>query len=371
MKKLFVLILIFTFQAQAQQIKAMVRVLEAPIFEEPDELSKIVQYARKGDMIYLHPSTNKETRYDNLRPEPISDKEILKRTKQTYQDEYPDPLFKDNFYYYDHSDLYYMTLTDRSRPGFILKKHVAVQYEDIRELGEEKMIHDPTDYRISEPLPEGYPLERVTGYKGMFTFGMGTSTRSSYDYPTAKINDESDGVMELGVVWSTLVRLTKLNRLYFGWTGVFNSNTKKIDFGRDSQAEEKYMQIGAGPYLSYDVWRNMKKTVTAYISFTYNFINKVDIDQTFTIVRPGGNTSITESAEFSGANFTARTGLYYKVRNLIGPKVDVAFGANFNIEPPTKMSGAVDNANGLWSGSDFTTKLLVDTTLFIGIQSDY
>ena len=57
----------------------------------------------------------------------ISDKEILKRSKQTYQEEYPDPLFKDHFYYYDHSDLYFMTLTDRSRPGYILKKHVAVQ----------------------------------------------------------------------------------------------------------------------------------------------------------------------------------------------------------------------------------------------------
>lgn len=362
MKKLFVLILIFTFQAQAQQIKAMVRVLEAPIFEEPDELSKIVQYARKGDMIYLHPSTNKETRYDNLRPEPISDKEILKRTKQTYQDEYPDPLFKDNFYYYDHSDLYYMTLTDRSRPGFILKKHVAVQYEDIRELGEEKMIHDPTDYRISEPLPEGYPLERVSGYKGMFSFGMGTSTRSSYDYPTAKINDESNGVMELGVVWSTLVRLTELNRLYFGWTGTYNSNSKTVNFSNGS-ASEDWTQLGAGPYLSYDIWRNMEKTITGYIGFTYNFINSVDIEQTV--------NGTTETASFDGASFTARTGIYYKVRNLLGPKADIAFGVNFNIEPPTKMSGAVDNTNGLWSGSDFTTKLLVDTTLFIGIQSDY
>ena len=35
MKEIFILILLFTFQASAKPIKAMVRVLEAPIFEEP------------------------------------------------------------------------------------------------------------------------------------------------------------------------------------------------------------------------------------------------------------------------------------------------------------------------------------------------
>ena len=77
----------------------------------------------------------------------------------------------------------------------------------------------------------------------MLSFGMGTSTRSSYDYPTAKINDESNGVMEMGVVWSTLVRLTELNRLYFGWTGTMTSNSKTVNFSNGS-ASEDWTQLG-------------------------------------------------------------------------------------------------------------------------------
>jgi hypothetical protein len=198
----------------------------------------------------------------------------------------------------------------------------------------------------------------------MISIGMGGSTRSSYNYPGDKIKDKSEGLLEATVVWSKLVELGDLSRLYFGWLANVNTISKTIIFPT-GRATESWKQIGVGPYISYDVWKDMKATWTGYLSFTYNLVNTVSISQVFT-----GMDS--EQAQFSGTSFTAKTGLYYKKRHALGHNIDVTVGTNFNLEPATRMSGNPDSSSGLWAaGSKFSTKFLIDTTLFIGIQSDY
>ena len=50
---------------------AVIKVLEAPLFEDPDDRSLVIKHLRKGSVIELHPSSNRERKYDKLRPEPF------------------------------------------------------------------------------------------------------------------------------------------------------------------------------------------------------------------------------------------------------------------------------------------------------------
>ena len=41
-------------------VNGIISVLEAPIFGEPNETSKVIQYYRKGDQVYIHPQETEE-----------------------------------------------------------------------------------------------------------------------------------------------------------------------------------------------------------------------------------------------------------------------------------------------------------------------
>ena len=47
---------LFSISLNALALEGTILVLDAPIFAKPDETTKVIQYYRKGDKIYIHPS---------------------------------------------------------------------------------------------------------------------------------------------------------------------------------------------------------------------------------------------------------------------------------------------------------------------------
>ena len=84
---------------------AKVSVLEAPLFQELDHHSKVVQYLRRGEEIEVYPK-------------------------------------KEN-------QLFWKTIDKNGNDSFILGEHIQVYFDDRRELNFQRRI-DNTDYRLEE-----------------------------------------------------------------------------------------------------------------------------------------------------------------------------------------------------------------------------
>ena len=67
---------------EAFALEAVVTVLEAPYFVEPNKDAFIVQYARKGDIIKIHPSVGNTDKYNHLAPEQKKLSNVRKKLKK-------------------------------------------------------------------------------------------------------------------------------------------------------------------------------------------------------------------------------------------------------------------------------------------------
>ena len=212
-----ILLLTFFICSIALSKEAQVIVLEAPLFAVPNKNSKVIQYARKGDIIYIHPSELARDKYEGLLD--TSYEQMLEHDKK-YTKEYKDKLFPEGESYIPNpNSQFYKTIGKSGVDAYILKKHVFLLYKDLRELNQKFVTKDETDYRIDEPLPKGYPLAQESGYRGQFLVGMGTPATSNYPYSEAIRDTGFDYNKELIFVWSKQVKWDLKRRFFFG--GVF------------------------------------------------------------------------------------------------------------------------------------------------------
>jgi hypothetical protein len=363
-----ILIPLFFLTTHAFALEGVIQVLEAPLFEEPDNLSEIVQYVRKGKKIYIHSSAEKVTRHDHLRPDKSSDKDTLTDSFDEYTEEFPDPLFNDESFNYENDEQFLITLTKRKRKAYILKKHVRLIFNDGRELNHKMPRYDVTDYRISEPLPDNYPIAKDSGYKGFFILGAGSNSKPSYENNYYTGGSESGLTSIFQAVWSKKTGIDLNDRLYFGGMLSYANSNKSFILDTGNEIHEYWTQAGVGPYLSFDMWKTPKNVWTSFISVTFNFINKVKIE-----MLTGSDLTRSESRTFEQASFTTHTGLYYKRRHFFSKNLDVMVGFDLTFEPTysLKTNDSIADQNLWTNGNKIEAGLLADVSFFIGVQAAY
>ncbi|MEX1099927.1 MAG: hypothetical protein WEB87_05845, partial [Bacteriovoracaceae bacterium] len=314
--------------------------------------------------IYIHPAEFERSMYDELVPG--GDKERLKR-QENYQETHKDPLFatEGDIYRPDPGSLFYKTLAGSGRDAYVLKEHVFLLYKDLREMEQAVIKEDPTDYRIEEPLPEGFPIARPTGFRGYGAFALGAPQYPSYNY-NSRVNDVGyDFLKEFNFVWSKNVDFDLTRRFFFG--GMINIAASKVEYRlKDRDATESNFKFSIGPLVSNDLWRNDDYRFNAYTSLQLAPLDQLDIEQS-----SDGPNAFRESRSFSSLHFSPRAGASLQKPDLFY-QLDLLLGANINWDLARDYSTSDGSQREKWwSGDSFTRASSFQITYFLGLQSDY
>lgn len=357
---------IFLFSLNSFAKEGVITVLEAPLFKTPDQNSFVIQYVRKGDKVYIHPSEMSRDKYDGLIDETY---ENIVKYDEKHAKMYPDKLFKKgNTYFPEPSGKFYKTISKSGSDAYILKEHVFLLYKDMRELNQDVVKKDPTDYRIEEPLPKGYPLAQDTGYRGQYIFSMGTPSTNSYPYQESLRDTGYDFTKELIIVWNKQVKWDITRRFFFG--GIFYFHSSKVEHTTDNiTATEDIFRVGAGPYLSYDIWRNEKYAINFYGAITFNFYDNMEIKQRFPVGEVLPET-VDDQREYRSTHFSSRIGSQVFIRDFLS-EFDLIIGANINLELPHTYTAQTNPEYDEYWEDSFERGWSVQQSYFIGLQSDY
>lgn len=318
-----------------------VTVLEAPMFQEPDSKSQVVQYARKGEDIYIHPKEFNRDKFSDL----VNSRETLK----------------------DDTD-FYQTLDNLGRNAYVLKEHIFLNYRDDRERDQKVISVDNTDYRPKEELPPNYPLIKLADYRGQLNLGFARSFRQSYPY-SEEINDQGAGIdTEINFNWANHVKWDQEKRLFFGGNILigFHENNYSLE---NFTTTEKAFRMGVGPYLSYDMWRNKKYRLSASIAIPLNFINSKDI----AFRELGTNNKI--KSEYKSINIEPRIGANFQIKDVFH-KADLVLGFNTIFIPPfsyslVKSSSEASSIDRVFRKSSINESFQIIGSFFLGMQTDY
>ena len=362
MVRVFMLFMLLVNAAWAGE--GRISVLEAPMFKRPSIKSKIVQYVQKGEAIYIHPQVLvDEKKYRQLRPE---EGKRLQLEKELANDpDLQDPLFADGIPPYNERSNSILTKDNQGRDAWILRNHVHVWYEDEREFTQLDPNPDPTDYRLKEPLPEGYPLFDHDKVRGWLQFSVGSAFDKNYPYQE-KISSEAYG-QQLEFNTALLWRRPSDNRdrTYVG--GLLTVRTSKSDYTIETRrSTETWTRIGLGVLLTYDPYRFERNQITLYVS---------------PILYPYAQASITQSSgdvddtrNYWSWGGSARFGAQYQ-RLKITPALDFVIGAWAEAEAPMSMRSKNTARVPVWwrnnKGDRFSTGFTYTLAGQIGIQSSY
>lgn len=345
MKKYFGLIIFFSVNLFAAE--GVIKVLEAPLYREENLDSKIVQYVRKGDKIYLYDGALRNQDYVAVDTIFVSEDDI----------KFPDRTNQSDFY---------ATIDKQGQVAFIAKKYVDVLYLDNRELKQTPLKPDPTDYRIAEPLPREYPLYSPIGHRAYLAAGIGPNPKNNYQY-RQRIRNESYGYnQELSAMFSNKIAYDRRERFYFG--GALNFVTIKSNFDLETRtAQEDQLKLGIGPYLSYDPFVSDTFRITFFTSLIFNIINQHSVTQNDPV------TNKSETALFTGSSLTPRFGAFVNIPAL-AEGLDFIAGISLQSEWPRKLiNRAPVEYAGYWNQekNDSIDNALFQTALFMGLQKSY
>ncbi len=356
MVKLLALTILF-LSLNCFALEGTVTVLEAPLFSVPDETSKVIQYLRKGEYLYVHPREVETSVYNDTK---------FDHTSEAIKNKNPDPLFPADFLENDDpSGKFYKTISKSGNEAYILREHVFINFNDKRELEQEINSVDNTDYRISEPLPEDYPLLKQGGYKGMSSLGFGRPTFGAYNYNQNILDSGFDLAKELSFTWSRAELVNQAKRFFFGAKG-------SIYFGRTTylltaqEASQQNFRIAIGPYASYDAYRNKKTALNLSTSFQFIALDRMEI----TIKDSATNES--EIRDFDSAfGIIMNLAGSYQVYDFFD-YFDLVLGTNINILTTRtyKANDSKQDAN-LWGPDQYEQPFNIEINYFLGLQSYY
>ena len=351
MKKNFLLILCLLFSPSLSAGKGIVLVLEAPLLRKPHIKSKVVQRLRKGQKIYIHDKHFFPGPFQSI-PYSAADLEKIKWLETD-----PHPHF-------------YLSMDKVGNDAYIPKEYIKLITGDEREFSQRitPFQPDPTDYRIEEPLPEGYPLNPKHYYRGQFSFLIGPPLKGNYLYPQSILKEDLSTRKGFSFSYTHKISWDHLNRFYFG--GNFHLWTSRalftlFDF---TQTQEARGQLGLGPYLSYDAWRSDDYQLTLQGTLSLNW-NRI-------IVSQNADDGAFEERSFSGFSLTPRLGSFFQKRN-IWPKLDLLLGLELQLHPPSSLKSSTPvEISPLWqeagaSKDVFNIAFGASWTFFFGFQSQY
>lgn len=336
---------------------AVIAVLESPIFSKPSTNSKILQYKRKGDKVYIHQIYFRQDAFED--EEIISQKE-LQESEKNYNKNYPDQYFSNKNH--DMNSKFYKTLTRSGREGYILKDHVFLYFNDKRELSQTSLERDKTDYRIEEPLPKAYPLITPTGYRGKVLFSLSTPTDQPYAY-SENIRDTGFNFnKEANFIWAKQVSYDISRRFFFG--GEFNIMSGQVFYTTSNiEATENQVRIGIGPYLSYDVFRHKRHILNIQGSLVFNFYDSKEVKQNFK------DTNSSSSATYLSRYFTPKIGMSYHLNDAF-VELDLIIGLKAQLHSSRTYKLIQNSDEEIWK-QNFDTQFNLEQSYFLGLQTSY
>lgn len=296
------LLLLLLLPLNSFALDAVVTVLETPLFKKKNIDSPVVQYKRKGDIIKVHPSLSDDFRYDHLKPH-----QQLEPEKFAYAD-----------------DEFIPTYDRLGNIAYILRDHLFIYFEDQREVAQSILQKDPTDYRLQEPLPEGYPVMKKTGYRGQFYFTVSQPHNESYPYP----NDvKGEGyTLPLGATFNLFRRASYdiQDRLYFGLSMSYATHENSFVLTNNNQVAERSHKFGIGPIISYDAYKSQDHRITIMTGVLVNLFHQFNITQT-------DQTNASEMRSYRGYSLTPRLSALYTFMDVF-PKLDVFLGTTLEAD---------------------------------------
>ncbi len=325
-------------------VDAIVIVLEAPLLEAPSLDSNVKQVVRKGDKIYLH------------------DKHFNASKWETTSQASERVLLMDDIY----DEEFYQTLSKDGFPAFVQSKYVKVIYQDDRELTNpvSRFEVDPTDYRLEEPLPEGYPLSEKDKKKAAALFSLGTHSKSSYEFNDAIINEDYANSYGFTLLYMTKVDYDLFDRFYFGTKIGFDNNNVDFGFANGANVKQSLGRYSIGPHISFDIYKSEKTRLTAYtnISVTYHraYLSYEGLNEAY------------EERAFNAWGITPEIGTMWQWVEIL-PSTDLVLGANLIAQPRVEMNPATEAVGSFWNADQdvLVTQAGLRASFTLGIQARY
>lgn len=357
----FLVFILFFYSTYSFAFKATITVLEAPLFAFPDETSKVIQYHRKGELIYIHPH---EEYIDNFKDR------IDDLSKGITADSTNDPLFKDNKAYIPNPESkFYKTISRDGNEAWVLKEHVFINFKDAREFNQTLPSHDQTDYRISEPLNKNYPFEDEIGYKGQSQFALGVPNFRTYPFRENISDTEINFSKEFNFIWSKAVKENEERRFFIGaFGGVHFSSTDYLL--RTQQANQENIRISIGPMVSYDLLRDFKRGLNIYFSIQTSLMDTMKVS-----VKSQSLGEKEDRQYFSVLPLSSVMGLNMQFYKLLST-FDGVIGSNIRLNLPKNYQATnTGSVSSFWNSTEdtdsFYQPLSAEINFFFGLQSYY
>lgn len=327
MKKYFFSLLTLPFLAvtNAQAYDAVVIVLEAPLLREPSLSSTVLQMIRKGDKVYV------PNEYGNLEKMPQ----------------------------------FIPTFDRAGNRAYVPSRYIKVVTGNIGERRQPIAFvgHDPTDYRIEEPIPSTYPFEDRNFLRASAAFMVGNNTTSSYGYNSAFNDQEYRAEMGGRITLTRKISFDKEDRFYFGFIGLITSTKNTIKFKNESLAEESRGIIRGGPWFTYDAYKSEKYRLAIGTGFTFNYHRS-------TLFMDSALNS--EERVFSGLSISPMTSTTFQINDVL-PYTDFVTGVDLSLFLPHTLKTVDDpEIPELWGEENqITSGLKAQASVFVGIQVKY
>jgi hypothetical protein len=325
------LLFLFFIQAAANAFDAIVIVLEAPLLKEPKLNSRVLQTLRKGSLVYVPNEIGKKIELEEDLPEFI----------QTYD-----------------------------RVGDIA--YIPTKYIKIitHHLSESKMPitlpHDPTDYRIEEPIPATYPFDDSTFLRASFSLSTGGNIKAPYDYNEAFIKQTYSAETGAKLSVTRKISFDQYDRYYFGIVGAINTSNNTTSFQNSQISKENRSLFKIGPIITFDGFKTEKLRLTLGTGFTYNYHRS-----TMTMSDLKGNS---EQRLFSGLSFSPFINTMIQFTEVI-PMTDIIMGSDLNLFLPHSQKTSDEiSIPTLWAQNipdTISTGLKSQVLFYLGIQVRY
>tara|TARA_R110000868_G_scaffold155691_7_gene382248 strand:- start:7470 stop:8501 length:1032 start_codon:yes stop_codon:yes gene_type:complete len=322
----------------------IVIVLEAPLLASPSLDAQVKQTLRRGDKVYLHDQHFNESAWE-------STSDASQRVAII------DDIYNEEFY---------QTLSKDGLPAFIQAKYVKVIFKDNREASDPvaRFKTDPTDYRLEEPLPDGFPLSEREKKKASALFTMATHTKSSYEFDRQLIDESFDTAYGLDLIYMTKVSYDLFDRFYFGTKFGFENNDVELGFLGGDTVKQSLGRYSAAPYISFDIYKTEKSRISAHASIAVSYHRAY-------LTYKASNEQVEERA-FSAWGFTPELGASWQWVDII-PKVDLVLGASLIAQPSVELTPATSPVANFWNDEDDVLRIKsgLRANFALGIQSRY
>lgn len=329
-----------------QAMTGIVVVHEAPIHLAESTDTPVIQTIRKGDDVFIHDKHFGTTVFENTKDQ--------QGNRLLYiGDE-------------DDSRGFYEVKTASGQEGYILKKYAKPVFKDPREFKDPMPRYNPDvkDYRIAEPLPPGYPLYDVEKRRALITANLGPSRHILYPYPDRIVKEDTSSLKGFNLYYLGKASFDSTNRLYFGANFSLLGSENEVQMEAGRFATESNLQIGIGPYLSYDPYRSDDYALTIGGGFNANY-HRYFVSQ--------GDGDGSEERMFTGISITPKITTTFQVKNIF-ENLDFVMGADALLNLPFSLrSSAAVEIPEWWQESqdEITYPLGASLTFFIGIQGNY